>query len=114
MNACILQGDPECTYTEDNVPAEDNLPWPDHRRQMGQFCGQHTFCDRCKPGGGDEVSWITCVLCRFNNQMVLETAKVNVAKHYAVVGVLEMWDSTLELLEHKLPYFFEGGKHKTC
>ena len=45
--------------------------------------------------------------------MALETAKANVVKHYAVVGVLEMWDSTLELLEHKLPYFFEGGKHRT-
>ena len=38
---------------------------------------------------------------------------MNVERHYAVVGVLEMWDSTLELLEHKLPYFFEGGKHET-
>ena len=36
---------------------------------------------------------------------------MNVERHYAVVGVLEMWDSTLELLEHKLPYFFEGSKH---
>ena len=38
---------------------------------------------------------------------------MNVERHYAVVGVLEMWDSTLELLEHKLPFFFEGSKHKT-
>ena len=38
---------------------------------------------------------------------------MNVERHYAVVGVLEMWDSTLELLEHKLPFFFEGGKHRT-
>ena len=38
---------------------------------------------------------------------------MNVERHYAVVGVLEMWDSTLELLEHKLPFFFEGSKHRT-
>ena len=45
--------------------------------------------------------------------MALETAKANVVKHYAVVGVLEMWDSTLELLEHKLPFFFEGSRYRT-
>ena len=48
------------------------------------------------------------LLCRFNNQMVLETSKANVAKHYAVVGVLEMWDETLEVMENTLPFFFSG------
>ena len=32
------------------------------------------------------------------------------AKNYAVVGVLEMWDETLEVLEDKLPFFFKGAK----
>ena len=40
--------------------------------------------------------------------MVLETSKANVAKHYAVVGVLEMWDETLEVMENTLPFFFSG------
>ena len=48
------------------------------------------------------------LLCRFNNQMVLQTSKANVAKHYAVVGVLEMWDETLEVMENTLPFFFSG------
>ena len=38
----------------------------------------------------------------------MEMAKINVDKHYAVVGVLEMWDNTLEVLENKLPFFFKG------
>ena len=52
------------------------------------------------------------LLCRFNNQMVLETSKANVAKHYAVVGVLEMWDETLEVMENTLPFFFSGKCHR--
>ena len=32
------------------------------------------------------------------------------ANHYAVVGVLEMWDETLEVLEDTLPFFFKGAK----
>lgn len=35
---------------------------------------------------------------------------MNVAKHFAVVGVLEMWDETLEVLEDTLPFFFKGAK----
>ena len=40
--------------------------------------------------------------------MALETAKANVVKHYAVVGVLEMWDESLEVMENTLPFFFAG------
>ena len=32
------------------------------------------------------------------------------ANHYAVVGVLEMWDETLEVLKDTLPFFFKGAK----
>jgi len=32
-----------------------------------------------------------------------------VVKHYAVVGVLELWDETLEVLEDTLPFFFKGA-----
>ena len=45
---------------------------------------------------------------RFNSQEALEAAKANVEKHYAVVGVMEMWDETLEVLENTLPFFFSG------
>ena len=45
---------------------------------------------------------------RFNNKKALEVAKVNVMKHYAVVGVTEMWEESLEVMEHTLPFFFSG------
>ena len=66
-----VQGEPECVYTEGRLPAEDNLVTGDSRRQMGQFCGQHTYCDRCsscifiaelKPGGKLCEVW-TELLC---------------------------------------------------
>merc|ERR1711884_734575 len=88
FETCVLDGDPECTYIEDNVDMV--VETGDHRRQMSVFCGQHTFCDR------------------FNNKKALEVAKVNVMKHYAVVGVTEMWEESLEVLEHTLPFFFSG------
>ena len=28
---------------------------------------------------------------------------------YPVVGVVELWDETLEVLEHTLPFFFKGA-----
>ena len=46
---------------------------------------------------------------RFNNKEVLEAAKANVEKYYSVVGVTELWDETLEVLEHQLPFFFKGN-----
>ena len=51
---------------------------------------------------------IFSVIYRFNSQEALEAAKANVEKHYAVVGVMEMWDETLEVLENTLPFFFSG------
>ena len=35
----------------------------------------------------------------------------NVEKSYRVVGVLEMWEDTLEVLENLLPYFFAGARN---
>ena len=40
----------------------------------------------------------------------MELAKENVSKYYAVVGITEMWDETLEVLEHHLPFFFKGAR----
>ena len=90
FETCVLEGNPECTYLENGM---DTI-WEtgDHRRQMMQFCGQQSWCGK------------------FNNRDVMEAAKANVADHYAVVGVLEMWDETLEVLEHKLPFFFKGAR----
>ena len=32
----------------------------------------------------------------------------NVEKYYVVVGVMELWEETLQVLEHKLPGVFTG------
>lgn len=43
-----------------------------------------------------------------NDKWALNQAKENVEHYYPVVGVLEELNSTLEVLESKLPYFFKG------
>ena len=54
------------------------------------FCGQH---DECRVVGSE---W------------ALSKAKANVERWYPVVGVLEMFRETLEVLEKRLPRFFRG------
>ena len=90
FESCVLEGDPECSYLEDNL----DTAWEtgDHRRQMMLYCGQTEVC------------------AKFNNREAMEQAKKNVAQHYAVVGVLEMFEDSLEVLEHELPYFFSGAR----
>ena len=76
-----------------------------------QFCGQMPFCTA------------------FNSRQAMEEAKKNVEVRnqvvrviivtttviiilevsYPVVGVVELWDETLEVLEHTLPFFFKGA-----
>jgi len=41
----------------------------------------------------------------------LERAKKAVEENYAVVGVLEDLNSTLTVLEHYVPRFFQGAAH---
>lgn len=43
-----------------------------------------------------------------NSIWALQTAKANVDRYFPVVGVLEELNTTLEVLEEKLPYFFKG------
>lgn len=45
-----------------------------------------------------------------NDRWALERAKSNVERYYPVVGVLEELNSTLTVLEKRLPYFFRGVK----
>ena len=76
-----------------------------------QFCGQMPFCTA------------------FNSRQAMEEAKKNVEVrnqvvrviivtttiiiilevNYPVVGVVELWEETLEVLEHTLPFFFKGA-----
>ena len=90
FESCVLEGDPECSYVENSL----DTAWEtgDHRRQMMLFCGQRELC------------------ARFNNQEALELAKRNVAQHYSVVGVLERWEDSLEVMEDQLPFFFTGAR----
>lgn len=43
-----------------------------------------------------------------DNNWALQKAKDNVEKYFPVVGVLEEFNVTLEIFEHKIPYFFRG------
>ena len=64
--------------------------WQQVRRQMSQFCGQYSVC------------------IAFYSQRSMMAAMRNVERHYTVVGVTEMWDDTLKVLEYKLPAMFTG------
>ena len=39
----------------------------------------------------------------------MQIAKKNVVKNFSVVGVLEMYNVTLKVLESKLPQYFKGA-----
>ncbi|KAK8379293.1 hypothetical protein O3P69_019279 [Scylla paramamosain] len=56
------------------------------------FCGHHDYC----PVFGDREG--------------LAAAKEGVERGWAVVGVLEEWSKTLEVLENYVPRFFIGAK----
>lgn len=84
---CVLSGDRECRY----IRGEVREGIGDHRRQSMFFCGHHVDC------------------LPFNTEGALERAKRAVEENYAVVGVLEEMNTTLAVLEHYVPRFFEGA-----
>ena len=45
----------------------------------------------------------------FGSRQALEIAKRNVEKYYAVVGVLEKMQESLEVLENYVPAFFKNA-----
>ena len=47
---------------------------------------------------------------KFGSRNALEIAKRNVDKYYAVVGVLEMMEKSLEVLEEYIPFYFHGAR----
>merc|ERR1711894_144285 len=55
------------------------------------FCGHEDWCSE------------------FNSKRVLQRAKLNIEKHYPVVGVLEEINMTLAVLENRYPTFFDGA-----
>ena len=56
------------------------------------FCGHDPFC------------------AEFNGERALAAAKENVDRHYAVVGVIEELNKTLQVMEGFMPDVF-AGKH---
>ncbi|KAG8231572.1 hypothetical protein J437_LFUL011568 [Ladona fulva] len=64
----------------------------DHRRQSLFFCGHS---EDCTP---------------FNTESAVQKAKWSVERHYAVVGVLEDLNTTLQVLESYVPRYFAGAR----
>ena len=83
---------------------------------MMQFCGQMPFCTAFNSRQAMEeakknvevsfqvVGVVTIVILN-TTIIVIIIMKVS----YPVVGVVELWDETLEVLEHTLPAFFKGA-----
>ena len=104
FTSCVLEGDPECQWQEgrghsgqevDVVKSRNKLLLfflqVGHKRQMSQFCGQESWCNN------------------FNSERAMMTAMRRVEEQYVVVGVTELFEETLEVLEHLLPAFFKGA-----
>ena len=90
---CFLQQLPECHYPL-NASTHSYFGRRDHKSHTSQiafFCGSELICDV------------------FGSREALELAKSNVEKYYSVVGVLELWNETLETLEHYIPFFFKDA-----
>ena len=83
----IFAGNVECRYSE----GENVMRFPDHRSQMMAFCGHDAFC------------------AEFNGERALAAAKENVERHYAVVGVIEEVNKTLEVMQAFMPDVFAGN-----
>ncbi|CAG7835447.1 unnamed protein product [Allacma fusca] len=84
---CVRSGDRECLF----IPGEYHDGVGDHRRQAMFFCGHDERC------------------VEFNGEWAVQQAKRHVEENYAVVGVLEEMDITLQVLEGYIPRFFKGA-----
>ena len=91
MNACeVTTNDPECALNGK------------YRHQS--FRGDEAFCQMVSFFCGHEP------VCRkFNNKTALQKALHNLEKKYAVVGVLESFERSLQVLESYVPMYFRGA-----
>ena len=97
LSACILAADPECLPKRGKVLMGQMICMYFFLQKVGDLpiaylCGQESFC---REVGSREA---------------LARAKRNVEQAYPVVGVLEQLDATLEVLEARLPQFFDGAR----
>ena len=79
INTCIEDEVPECAYNKRRI--FKTVPF---------FCGQDEFC--LEPG-----------------PRALEQAKMNVIKYFAVVGILEEYQTFLKVLTCVFPQYFQGS-----
>ncbi|KAK4294416.1 hypothetical protein Pmani_032957 [Petrolisthes manimaculis] len=85
VEACILEGDPECSLTPETDDFTSAIPF---------LCGQHPQC------------------LKLGDRWALQMAKYQAEYEYAVVGLTEEWNTTLAVLEHYLPMFFRGARQR--
>ena len=52
----------------------------------------------------------SCISTLYLMLFLLTLAKHNVERYYAVVGVLEKWKETMEVLEAYVPAYYKGAK----
>lgn len=54
---------------------------------------------------------IACVIYReVNNKWALQRAKANIVEWYPVVGILDCMEQSINILEHRFPYYFRGAR----
>ena len=88
---CYIERRPECVYETGN--SLYSSPYGgSHYSQISFYCGHEPECDK------------------FGSEAALYMAKRNVERYFAVVGILELLDKSLEVLEHYVPRFFEGAR----
>merc|ERR1712008_62529 len=80
----------ECMYPLDNSIHHGGFGGS-HFSQISFFCGMKPECDI------------------FGSEDGLKLAKSNVEKYYSVVGILEKWNESLQVMEHYIPRFFKNA-----
>jgi hypothetical protein len=88
---CVRSGYYECVYNK-GQGIYSSYFGGSHYSQIAFFCGNGPECDG------------------FETPEALAKAKDNVEKYFAVVGVLEDMDRSLELLENYVPRFFRDAR----
>ncbi|XP_069157584.1 heparan sulfate 2-O-sulfotransferase pipe [Procambarus clarkii] len=85
LEECVLENDTECDLKSDTNDFTSAIPF---------LCGQDEPC------------------LKLGNKWALQKAKFHAEYEYSVVGLAEHWNTTLGVLEHYLPMFFQGARQR--
>ena len=85
---CVLNGRPECQF---NPGMSIHRAGNSHSSQLAFFCGHASFCDQ------------------FESDELYKQAIENFNRHFPVVGVTELFNQSVRVLEAFLPRYFEGA-----